>query len=160
MAWHPESGRMLVADHGPSGEFETYGYDRILVIEPGKHHGWPAVIGAAGREEYVDPILVFEAGAPPGDLAFFEGDLMMSTLGFSSTAGHALLRVRLESSGGTLRPVALERWFNDEQGNSVYGRLRGLAVGPDGALYIGTSNRDERSMRRDRADHIFRLRAP
>jgi glucose/arabinose dehydrogenase len=49
--------------------------------------------------------------------------------------------------------TAIERWFNTgPRGDAVYGRLRALAVGPDGAIYVGTSNYDGRGQPLSSAD--------
>ncbi len=142
---------------------------RIIVLEEGRHHGWPAVVGAPGLPDYVDPFLTFApASAPPGDLIFYTGDLMpelkndlfVSILGFQAQDRQTLMRIRFEDDSDPTRPTALERWFNDEEGSSVYGRLRGLAVGPDGALYVGTSNHDGRQFverHRELPDRILRI---
>lgn len=157
IAWQPGTGAIFAGDHGPTGEDGTRFHDRVIVLEAGRHHGWPRVIGAPGLPEYVDPILTFVPSAPPGDVIFydadlmpqFRGDLFMSILGFQPAAAQALLRVRFEDPERPHFPTAMERWFNDGEGTSRYGRLRALAVGPDGALYIGTSNRDGRQLSRD-----------
>lgn len=70
------------------------------------------------------------------------------------------MRIRFQDEDKPLRPTALERWFNDEEGNSVYGRLRGLTIGPDGAIYVGTSNHDGRQFverHREVPDRILRI---
>jgi quinoprotein glucose dehydrogenase len=57
----------------------------------------------------------------------------------------------------------VERWFNTQvwrdgiAGESVYGRLRALAVGPDGALYLGTTNRDGRLEPGPEDDRVLRI---
>ena len=38
-----------------------------------------------------------------------------------------------------------------------YGRLRDVAVGPDGAVYLATSNRDGRGSPADEDDRILRI---
>ena len=167
--WQPSTGRLFAADNGPTGEDNLMAHDRIIVLEEGRHHGWPAVVGAPGLPDYVDPFLTFApASAPPGDLIFYTGDLMpelkndlfVSILGFQAQDRQTLMRIRFEDESDPTRPTALERWFNDEEGNSVYGRLRGLAVGTDGALYVGTSNHDGRQFverHRELPDRILRI---
>jgi glucose/arabinose dehydrogenase len=167
--WQPGTGAVFAADHGPTGEDGTRFHDRVIVLQEGAHHGWPRVIGAPGLPEYVDPILTFVPSAPPGDLLFYDadlmpqlrGDLFVSILGFQPAAAQALLRVRFQDPDRPQFPTAMERWFTDGEGNSVHGRLRGMTVGPDGALYVGTSNRDGRQLARETIreddDRILRI---
>ncbi len=167
--WQPSTGRLFAADNGPTGEDGLRAHDRVLILEAGADHGWPDVVGAPGMEEYVDPILTFApSSAPPGDLLFYTGermpelrnDLFLSVLGFQPRDRQTLMRIRFQDPDDPTRPTAIERWFNDEQGNSVHGRLRALAQGPDGALYVGTSNQDGRQMvesHRQSADRILRI---
>jgi glucose/arabinose dehydrogenase len=169
IAWQPGTGAVFAADHGPTGEDGARFHDRVVVLEAGAHHGWPRVIGAAGLDEYVDPILTFVPAAPPGDILFydadlmpqFRGDLFLSILGFQPAAAQALLRVRFQDPERPQVPTAMERWFNDGEGNSVHGRLRALTVGPDGSIYVGTSNLDGRQLARDTIvpedDRILRI---
>jgi glucose/arabinose dehydrogenase len=48
--------------------------------------------------------------------------------------------------------IGEERLFAEE-----FGRIRDIAVGPDGALYFSTSNRDNRWPSAPDDDHIFRV---
>jgi glucose/arabinose dehydrogenase len=182
LAWHPRTGALFAAEHGPSGEIEfaklgeepkaVYFLDRLSVVKKGGNYGWPDVIGSAGPREYFEhlffrlrppraiwflrppPLLVFSPSAPPGDLLFynadlmpgFRGDLFYSVLGFRAQGAQTLMRIRFGDATNPHRPTAIERWFNEESGNAVYGRLRAMTVGQDGALYVGTSNRDGREL--------------
>ncbi|MGM0632586.1 MAG: PQQ-dependent sugar dehydrogenase [Pseudomonadota bacterium] len=167
--WQPGTGRLFAADNGPTGEDGLFGHDRVIILEGGAHHGWPVMVGAAGMDEYVDPILTFNPSMPPADVQFYDGDLMpglqgdlfVSVLGFMSGDNRQTLqRIRFQDEDDPSRPTAIERWFHDGDGNSVHGRLRALAVGPDGALYVGTSNHDGRQTvekHRQQKDRILRI---
>lgn len=168
LTWQPDTGRLFTADHGPTGEDQLMAHDRIVILQGGQHHGWPIMVGAAGLPDYVDPILTFVPSSPPGDALFYTGELMpelkndlfVSVLGFQPQERQNLMRIRFQDPADPSRLTAIERWFNDEQGNSVYGRLRALAIGPDGALYVGTSNHDGRQMtasQRELPDRILRI---
>tara|TARA_R110002072_G_scaffold216658_3_gene374100 strand:+ start:907 stop:2154 length:1248 start_codon:yes stop_codon:yes gene_type:complete len=168
LTWQPGTGNLFAGDHGPTGEDQLMAHDRIIVLEGGRHHGWPIFVGAINSPDYVDPILTFVPSSPPGDVMFYTGDLMpelkndlfVSVLGFQPQDRQNLMRIRFQDPADPTRPTAMERWFNDGQGNSVYGRLRALAVGPDGALYVGTSNHDGRQMTasmREQPDRILRI---
>lgn len=149
--FHPRTGALLAADLG------GLGHDQLHVVPAGGNHGWPEVVGLAEVEGYVAPIHEWLPAAPPGDLAFydaglmpeFQGDLFMTTL-----RSEALIRIRFQEPRDPHRPTYLERWFVSEDlgaylvGDltaeaSEFGRLRAITVGPDGAMYVGTSNRDQ-----------------
>jgi quinoprotein glucose dehydrogenase len=116
------------------------------------------VVGAPGVDGYVDPILSWIPSVPPGDLIFHNGDLYLSALW-----SEALIRIRFQDPSDPNRVTAVERWFNEriwrdgEPSESLYRRLRALAVGPDGALYLGTTNRDGRFEPEPFDDRVLRI---
>jgi len=160
ITWHPRTGALFTAEHGPSGEWAGVGgNDEINITEKGKNYGWPLAVGAPGVPGLEDPLLVWPRGTPPGDLLFYDGDLLTDLTGdlfFTSLRAEALLRIRLQDPDDPHRVTAIERWWISAEGSSTYGRLRGLAVGPDGALYVGTSNRG-RGRPRDGDDKILKI---
>jgi glucose/arabinose dehydrogenase len=86
----------------------------------------------------------YEADAIPG----WRGSLLLVTLKEQD------LR-RLTSVDGAFGAVANEDILLDGR----FGRLRSIAVGPDGALYLGTSNRDGRGSPGTDDDRILRITA-
>jgi len=68
-----------------------------------------------------------------------------------SAAAAALVRVRFNPSNP--RRVA----ETEELLQGVFGRLRDVVSGPDGALYVATSNRDGRGRPRPGDDRILRI---
>ena len=54
----------------------------------------------------------------------------------------------------------IERWFAWDLDSGIYGRLRDVAVAPDGHLYVLTSNTDGRAQLRLADDKILRIRFP
>ena len=135
--------------------------DELNVIRKGGNYGWPLVVAAAAQKDLVDPPLSWIPSTPPGALVFYDADLLPHLEGdlfYSSLAGQALLRTRFQDPKATESVTAVERWFNTgPRGESVYGRLRGMTVGPDGAIYVGTSNRDGRGFARTGDDRILKL---
>jgi glucose/arabinose dehydrogenase len=98
---------------------------------------------------------------PPGGLAVYSGRRVPDWAGnlfFASLRGETLVRVVLDPKTRT-RPIAVERLFETDFGEGLYGRLRAVGEGPDGALYFGTSNRDGRGDPAREDDRIFRLTA-
>lgn len=167
MAFRPRDGALFAGDHGPTSEWRNLGIrdrDELNLIRKGANYGWPVVVGAPGRPGFVDPLVAWDPSAPPGDLVFYDaallpplrGDLFLSTL-----RAEALIRIRFTDASDPNRVTAIERWFNTgPRGTSVYGRLRGMTVGPDGALYVGTSNRDGRGQPRAGDDRVLRIGPP
>ncbi len=153
IAWHPETGELFSSEHGPSGELGGLrGKDEINVIRKGANYGWPDVVGAPGVEGYVDPIIMWTTATPPGGIAFYDGDLFVATL-----RSEALIRITFGDNGEGHSIARIERWFADGAASGRYGRLRDVVVGPDGALYVLTSNRDGRGTPRDGDDRILRI---
>ena len=167
LAWHPETGDLFSSEHGPSREFGLHGYDIINVIEKGGNYGWPRAVGAVDRPEYIDPLVMWRDPTPPAGLTFWRGDLYLATLG-----SRALIRidvdVRPSAEGGTAESGSgraadryavrrIERLFATGDFEGRYGRLRAAVVGPDGALYVTTSNRDGRGNPREGDDRILRI---
>lgn len=103
-------------------------------------------MGRGNDPRYRDPLYVWPEGFPPGNLAFFRGDLYVAGL-----RGQALLRLVLEGERGRWQVARVEVAL------SGFGRLREVQVGPDGALYVTTSNRDGRGRARPGDDRVLRL---
>ncbi len=152
LAWHHETGSLFSSEHGPSGEFGLRGKDIINVIEKGGNYGWPLVLGRANVEPYLDPIIMWERATPPGGMTFWNGRLYVATL-----RSRSLIRIDLERAGDGYEVVSIDRLFANDWFSGVYGRLRDAVVGPDGALYVLTSNRDGRGSPRSGDDRILRI---
>ncbi len=152
IAWHPETGDMFESEHGPSGEYGRFGHDEINVIIKGGNYGWPKVIGAPGEKGYIDPIVVWKGATPPAGITFYKGDLFVATL-----RSEALIRIKLQKSGNKYKAVRIERWFAFDNRRGKFGRLRDVVVGPDGNLYILTSNRDGRGNPQPGDDKIYKI---
>jgi glucose/arabinose dehydrogenase len=99
----------------------------------------------------VNPILVRPeawSGA-----TFVRGDRYPGLHGWlvvASLSAERLLGVSFRADGSVAATVVLA----DKQ----WGRLRDVIEGPDGCLYVATSNRDGRGTPRSRDDQILRLR--
>ena len=164
LAFRPRTQTLFAGDHGPTSEWgppRIMDRDELNVIRKGANYGWPLVVGAATRPGFEDPILSWIPSTPPGALLFYDGALLPAFKGdlfYSSLMGQALLRIRFQDPANPNRVTAIERWFNTgPRGTSVYGRLRALTTGPDGAIYIGTSNRDGRGQPKADDDTVVRI---
>lgn len=144
LAWQPESHRLFVPEHG------TGGIDELNVVEAGRNYGWPIARGRTGDRRFVDPVLVFTA-APTG-AAFLPSSrypgLPPGLLAVASLSGQRLMLIRPGTGPADL--VA-------DTALAGLGRLRDVVEGPDGYLYIATSNRDGRGTPAPDDDRILRL---
>jgi quinoprotein glucose dehydrogenase len=160
LSWHPETKDLFAADHGPTGEFLLFAHDEINWIIQGGNYGWPAIIGAPGKKPFVDPLICWKETTPPSGMTFYKGKRLSHLSGnlfVATLRSEALIRIRLEKAHGSYKVTAIERWFAPEGRNGVYGRLRDVVQGPDGALYCLTNNRDGRGKPREGDDKIYRI---
>lgn len=130
LAWDPATGKLWSSEHGPNGG------DEINLIEPGRNYGWGVITmgtepgltkrAEAGMEQ---PIVHYTPTIAPTGMTFYTGDVYpgwKNSLFVAALAGQQLRR--LEISGTSV--VHQERVF------SQFGRVRDVAVGRDGYLYV------------------------
>ncbi|WP_228539399.1 sorbosone dehydrogenase family protein [Nocardia sp. XZ_19_385] len=140
LAWD-RTGRLFAAEFGQNR------LDEVNLIEPGRDYGWPAVEGTGGADRgYTDPLLTWPTSAASPSGIAIAGD----TLYIAALRGERLWTAKI-SDGKLEEPQALLR--------DRYGRLRTVAVAPDGALWLTTSNTDGRGDVRDGDDRILRFPA-
>ncbi len=153
LAWHGETGSLFSSEHGPSGEFGgLQGKDIVNLIKKGGNYGWPLVLGSAGIDPYIDPLIMWKTATPPSGMAFLNGNLYVATL-----RSQSLVRINFNIEDGIYKPGRIDRLFAQGDFSGAYGRLRDVVVGPDGALYVLTSNRDGRGSPAENDDRILKL---
>lgn len=142
LAWDAQ-GRMWSTEHGPSGLGS--GYDELNLITPGANYGWPVIQGEEKLEGMINPVVQSGGSSTwaPGDVEYLDGKLY-----FTGLRGSALYVASLDGDGVT----GFETFFSGE-----YGRLRAVRLGPDGYLYVSTSNRDGRAIPGADDDLILRV---
>ena len=155
IAWHPETADLFSSEHGPSGERGWRGHDEINLIIPEGNYGWPIEIGIHQNPAFIGPIVFWQNSTPPTGMTFFRNDLFVASL-----RSQALLRIILEIKDGDYQVKEIERWFASDSSTGLLGRLRDVVEGPDGNLYLLTSNRDGRGQPRPGDDTIWRLIFP
>ena len=142
MAVNPQNGNIWAHEHGPRGG------DEINSIVGGENYGWPTV--SHGREYatgmrvskhkslpgYADPEWVWDPSIAPSGMAFYPHNASM----FPAFAGHLLI--------GSLkfRQLWLLRMSNDKpmderividgKGGDGIGRIRDVAIAPDGSILL------------------------
>jgi len=142
MAINPETGQLWEIEHGPRGG------DELNIVQPGANYGWPLVsyginywgtpvgTGEATMEGVTDPIYQWTPVIAPSGMIFYQGDAFPEWRGdlfVGGLASTALVRLELDGE----RVVGEERIIDD------FGlRIRDVAEGPDGALYLLTDHSD------------------
>jgi aldose sugar dehydrogenase len=133
LAFAPD-GRLWELEHGPRGG------DELNLIEPGKNYGWPLVSygvnynrvpipGPDTRPDLTKPVIYWTPVIAPGNLTFYKGAMFPQWQGSALIGGmetQTLSRITFDDKGGA---TPAERW-------SVGHRIRDVAVGPDGALWL------------------------
>jgi glucose/arabinose dehydrogenase len=144
--WQPGSRRLVATEHGPDGD------DEVNVLRRGANYGWPEAQGADG-EGFEAPAAAYEDSIAPSGATFvrrrgsrWSGDFLVGAL-----VGEQLRRLSFDG-GRVTRDEALYE--------GRFGRVRTVVEGPDGALYVLTSNRDGRGAPREGDDRILRVVPP
>lgn len=153
IAWN-KSGILVATEHGPSG-FRGFAHDEINVINPGQNYGWPDIIGDERKEELKNPILHSgeDTWAPSG-ATFYYGQKIPEWDGMFFAAalrGQHLHIIEFDWSEEKVKSHG--KLFLGE-----FGRLRDVVMGPDGFLYMLTSNTDGRGDPSDNDDKILRIK--
>ena len=147
------SGNLIATEHGPSGE-RGEAHDEINLILPGANYGWPETVGDESMAGMQDPLLHTgsETWAPSGS-EFYDGDMIPGWTGkyfVANLLGEHLRMIDLDlSNNGTHSHEGL---FEGQ-----FGRLRDVQTGPDGFLYLLTSNRDGRGSPVSDDDRILKI---
>jgi len=155
-ALHPETGELWVAEHGPQGG------DEVLIARAGQNHGWPNVSygcvygasypgedntscrigGGVHAPNYSEPLTYWvPRSTAPAGMAFYTGSLFPEWRGnlfVTALAGRGLWRLTLAGNSVVAREKLLD---------SLGERLRDVAQGPDGALYVITDSASGRIVR-------------
>lgn len=159
LVFHPVTGDLYVTEHGPNDN------DEINLIVAGRNYGWPNVHGFcdddAGSErtfcqanDVVEPLAAWTPTIAPAGADIYTADLIPQWKGsllFATLKGQALYRLVLSADGK--RVTERETLFEGR-----FGRLRDVLVGPDGAVYLATSNRDGRGSPASDDDRILRVK--
>jgi glucose/arabinose dehydrogenase len=124
-------------------EFGQNTWDEVNIIKPGKNYGWPDAEGKAGNPKYEDPIVQWHTddASPSG----------------AAVSGRTLYVAGLK--GERLWTVPLDGGSPKAELTGKYGRLRTVAIAPDGALWLTTSNKDGRGDPKAGDDRILRFPA-
>jgi glucose/arabinose dehydrogenase len=149
-----EGGTFYLTDHGPSGEQGRTGHDEVSVGRAGGNLGWPVIYGCERQAGMITPSLTWTTAVPPGGAAIYTGTSISEWKGnllVASLGGKHLHRVVFDADDPTR--VALHEVYLQ----SRHGRLREAIMGPDGHLYVTTSNCDGKVECPPEKDQVLRL---
>jgi glucose/arabinose dehydrogenase len=129
LTFEPGTGRVIEVEHGDDT------HDEINILRAGANYGYPVCRGPCGDPRFVDP--AWSSGSVTlatsgGDFArgvqwgAYDGSLFVATLKQTD-----LRRFTFNGAVATQRDILFDNSF---------GRLRTVRQGPDGSLYITTSN--------------------
>ena len=135
-------GNLFVTEMGPSKN------DEINLVQPGGNYGWPEQ-ECSGNEEFVDPINCYDPAIEPGGIVFYYGDKIKleNSLVLASLRASQLFNLEIDEGGIKSQKSIL----------SGVGRIRDVAVGPDGYLYLITSNTDGKGFPDASDDKLLRI---
>ncbi len=131
-------GRLFATEHGPSGG------DEVNLLRQGFDGGWPGTSGNGIRN--------YTPSVAPAGCVVYSADLIPQWKGsllFVTLRDESLRRLTLGSDGRVTDEEVLYK--------GDHGRQRDVAVGPDGAVYLTTSNRDGRGSPASEDDRILRI---
>ncbi len=157
------NGYIYSSEHGPNSD------DELNIIKKGRNYGWPNVKGFCDSSyekpfcrdsNVVEPL---EAWSPPeavcgidyygsSRIAQWENSILMATLGFTQNDGRALFQLQLNEAGDKI--INSVPFFKND-----FGRLRDVLTGPEGKVYIATSNRDGRGNPNGSDDRLIQIDA-
>ncbi len=169
LAIHPQTGEIWASNNGRDLMGDDTPPETIYIVGDGLDYGWPRChsgniidpdMGTPDSCNGVEaPVIEMQAHMAPLGIVFYtgetfpaeyQGDLFIAQHGSwnrSVPVGYKISRLRLDGSTpiGDVQDFATG-WFDAEE-NVGNGRPVGLAVGPDGALYVSD----------DKADLIYRI---
>ncbi|HEX8821123.1 MAG TPA: PQQ-dependent sugar dehydrogenase [Archangium sp.] len=146
---------LYFTDHGPSGDTLRSGHDEVNVVRKGDNLGWPTLYSCEASEGLVTPSLTWDDAVPPGGAAVYTGEAIPEWKGSLLVGALGARHLhRVVFSQENPRQVTRHEVYL----RNTWGRLRETLMGPDGHLYVTTSNCDGRGDCGERKDVILRIR--
>ena len=140
MTWD-DDGNLYVAEFGPEKN------DEINLILPGKNYGWPEE-ECSGDTNFENAILCYDPSIEPGGILFYSGDRFDFEFPFILASMRA----------SNLYQLDFEEGLSSQQSIlSGIGRVRDVVEGPDGSLYVITSNTDGKGFPDATDDKLLRI---
>lgn len=140
MTWD-SNGNMFVAEFGPEKN------DEINLIQAGKNYGWPEQ-QCSGNENFENAILCYDPSIEPGGILYYSGDKLKFEFPFIMASMRAANLYQLDFEEGLSSQKSIL---------SGVGRVRDVVQGPDGSLYVITSNTDGKGFPDSMDDKLLRI---
>jgi glucose/arabinose dehydrogenase len=140
MTWDND-GNLYVAEVGPEKN------DEINLILAGKNYGWPEQ-QCSGGTNFENAIICYDPSLEPGGIIFYSGDKLDFEFPFilSSMNTANLYQVDFDEGLSSQKSIL-----------SGIGRVRDVVEGPDGSLYVITSNTDGKGFPDRTDDKLLRI---
>ena len=157
MDWHPETKDMWQTEHGPSfidgvSWFKKRtGGDEINIVEAGKNYGWAKISHKMTKDGMETPLVEYSPAVAPASGTFYRGEAFpeyKNNFFFGALKGEAIVRLVIDG-----RKITAQEYLLKEK----YGRIREVAVSPEGYIYFSTSNKDGRGDSAETDDRILRI---
>ncbi|MFW5735632.1 MAG: PQQ-dependent sugar dehydrogenase [Oceanidesulfovibrio sp.] len=151
LAVQPGTGMLVATEHGPSWTDAPGGGDEVNIYEAGVNYGWPVIHHRKTREGMVAPLLEYTPAIAPAGACFYSGDAFPDWRGsffFANLVAQKLVRVAFDG-----RDVLGQEFLLVD----AFGRLRDVEQGPQGHLYVLTSNTDAYGPGDPQGDRLLRL---
>ena len=132
---------MYIAELGPEKN------DEINLIKAGKNFGWPEQ-ECLGNEKFEGAVMCYDPGIEPGGILIYSGDTIKLEHSFIMTSLRASNLYQLDPEEGLKSQKSIL---------SGVGRIRDVIQGPDGSLYVITSNTDGKGFPDRMDDKLLRI---
>ncbi|MCF7863329.1 MAG: PQQ-dependent sugar dehydrogenase [Kiritimatiellales bacterium] len=134
IAIHPETGQIWSSEHGPLGG------DELNLIRPGLNYGWPiitygknyngtTITDLVRNEGMEQPVWYWRPSTAVSAINFYHGDLFPKW-------NNKLLVGALKYEDLRVLDIEKDRVMHEEVILKNAGRVRDVACGPDGAIYV------------------------
>ena len=148
-AIHPGSGKLWIHEHGPRGG------DEINIPKAGKNYGWPLasygihywmipIKNEHAEQGFEEPIYYWTPSIAPSGMMFYRGNMFPEWKGnlfIGALAGRHLVRLEVDNH----KVISEEKLLMDSA------RIRDVAEGPDGAIYLLTDEDNGKLLKLTRA---------
>lgn len=141
MTWD-NAGNLYVTEIGPSQN------DEINLVKPGQNYGWPEQ-ECSGDKKYVDALVCYDPAFEPGGIVYYSSEDLNLHNSLIVASLRASNLYQLEMNEGEI--------VSQKSILSGLGRLRDVNEGPDGYLYVLTSNTDGKGFPDNTDDKLLRI---